>query len=101
MVRGGLGGTHWHAGQGERGRGVGEDGQGLAERDPEGDTFGRVTTERGETPPEVGSRVGKDSQLGEAVTEGDILPEAEVETGMVIGSDALGAREEGVVVGLQ
>lgn len=45
--------------------------------------------------------MGKDSQLGEAVTEGDILPEAEVETGMVIGSDALGAREEGVVVGLQ
>lgn len=70
MVGGGLGGAHWHEGQGERGRRGGEDGQGLSERDPEVDAVGRVTTDRGETLPEVGSCAVNDSPLGDVVTGG-------------------------------
>lgn len=76
---GGLGGAHWHEGQGERGRRGGEGGQGLSDRDPEVEAVGRVTTDRGDIRPEVGSCAVKDSPLGEAVTGGDILPRAEVE----------------------
>lgn len=44
-----------------------------------------MTTDTGDTRPEGGSCAAKDSPLGEAVTGGDILPEAEVEIGTVSG----------------
>lgn len=63
------------------------------QRDPEGETGGRVDKERGETGREPkASGVTKDSLLGEATTEGEALPEGEEwmdETGMVMDSDWL------------
>lgn len=96
--------VHWQAGQGDRERRGGEDGLGLGQRDPEGETGGRVDKKRGETGrEEEASWVTEDSLLGEAVTEGEALPEGEEgmrETGMVMGSDWLEAIEEGTGVRL-
>lgn len=62
--------VHWQTGQGDRERRGGEDGQGLGQRDAEGELGGRVEKERGETGrEEETSWVTKDSLLGEAVTE--------------------------------
>lgn len=96
--------VRWQAGQGDRERRGGEEGLGLGHLDPEGDTGGRVDKERGETGREgKATWVTKESLLGDAVTEGEALPEDEegmVETGMVMGSDRLGAIEEGTKVRL-
>lgn len=48
---GGMSGAnvHWQAGQGDRERRGGEQGVGLGQRDPEGETGGRLDMERGET----------------------------------------------------
>ncbi len=64
-----------------------------------GDAGGRVDKERGETGrEEAASWETEDSLLGEAVTEGEVLPEGEEgmeETGMVMASVWLGPVEEG------
>lgn len=82
---------HWQTGQGDRERRGGEEGLGLGQRDPEGETRGRADKERGETGrEEEASWVTKDSLLGEAVMEGEALPEGEEgigETGTVMDSD--------------
>lgn len=44
-----------------------------------------MTTDTGDARPEGGSCAARDSPLGEAVTGGDILLEAEVKTGAVSG----------------
>lgn len=74
--------AHWQVGQGDRERGGGEEGLGLGQRDPEGETGGRADKERGETGRE------EDSLLGETAKEGEALPEGE--QGM--GEMAMGTR---------
>lgn len=90
--------VHWQAGQGNREWGQGEEERGLGQWDPNGEMRGRVDMERGETGwEEVTSWASKDSLLGEAVPEGETLPESEEgvgEAAMVMGSDGLGATEE-------
>lgn len=70
--------VHWQAGQGDKERRGGEEGLRVGQRDPEGETGGRVDKERGETgrKPKA-SWVTKDSLLGEAVTDGEVVPEGE------------------------
>lgn len=100
--------VHWQAGQGDRERRGGEEGLGLGQCDPEGDTGGRVDKEIGETERvEAASWVPKDSLLRETVTEGEALPDGEEgmgETGVVMVwlevADE-GTRLVGVVAGLE
>lgn len=47
--------VHWQAGQGDRERRGGEEGVGLVQRDPEGETGGTADKERGETGREEGA----------------------------------------------
>lgn len=55
---------HWQTGQGDRERRGGEEGLGLGQRDPEGETGGRADKERGEIGREgEASWVTKDSLL--------------------------------------
>lgn len=96
--------VHWQTGQGERERRGGEEGLGLGQRDPEGDTGGRVDKDRGETGREeeaAASWASKDSLLGEVVREGEVMPGGE--KGM--GSERLvateGLRSLGEVSGLR
>lgn len=86
--------VHWQTGQGERERRGGDEGLGLGQRDPEGETGGRVDKERGETgrEEEEASWASKDSLLGEAVREGEVMPGGEE----MMGSDRFGATEEGL-----
>lgn len=94
---------HWQVGHGDRERRGGEEGLGLGHREPEGETRGRADKETGETGREgKASWVAKDSLLGDLL-EGEALPEVEErmgETGLVVGSDGLGAIEEGTGVRL-
>lgn len=79
-----CGQVHWQAGQGDRERGGGEEGLGL-----------------GQWREEAASWVTKGSLHGDAVTEGEALPKGEKEigeTGIMRGSDRLGAMEEGTKV---
>lgn len=90
---------HWQAGQGDKERRGGDEGAGLAQRDPEGEMGGRADKDRGETGrEEVASCVTTDSLLGESGTEGGALPMGEEGTGerdVVVGSDWSGTMEEG------
>lgn len=76
--------VQWQAGQGDRERRGGEEGPGLGQRDPEGETRGRGDKERGET----GREEAEASWLieGEALSEGE---EGMGGTGMAMGSDRL------------
>lgn len=92
--------VHWQAGQGDKDRRGGEEELGLGQRDPEGERGGRLDKERGDTGREPKARgVTTDSLLGEAVIEGEFLPEGEEqmgEAGTVMDSDWLGPIEQGV-----
>lgn len=62
---------HWQTGQGERERKGGEEGEGLGQRDPEGEIGGRVHTERGEEGrDEEYGWATRDSLLAESLAEG-------------------------------
>lgn len=91
--------VHWQRGQGDRERRGGEEGHGLGQQDPEGETGGREAKERGETGrEEAASWVPKVSRLGDTVTEGEAMAGGEegmAEIGLVMGSDKLRAGEEG------
>lgn len=104
--------VHWQTGQGDRERRGGEQGPGLGQHDPEGETRGKPVKDKGETG-RMGlvSWVPGESWLTDVVTEGDGPSGDEGgidETCVVMGSDALGVGEEGrevgavnVVVGLE